>query len=360
MMSPSSRSRRPVELRSDTFTRPTESMRRAMYEAEVGDDVWEEDPTVKRLEERAAELMGKEAGLFVSSGTQGNLVGLLSHTSPGDEVIVGDQSHIFWYEVAGTAVVGGLQLRTVPSIEGRPGRLDLDEVRRAIRGVDIHFPRTGCLAIENTQNRCGGAVLTAQEMAALAGVAHEKGVPVHLDGARIFNAAVALGVPARELTSPVDSVTFCLSKGLGAPVGSVLCGTESYIGRARRWRKLLGGGMRQVGVLAAAGLVALDETIDRLAIDHENARLLAEGLADIDGISLDLGGVQSNIVYFDIGGLGLTASEFLARLAAHDVRLAGEGTVMRAVTSYEVSRADIELTLELIRQIADAPVPALA
>jgi len=344
---------RSVELRSDTFTRPTESMRRAMSEAEVGDDVWEEDPTVKRLEVRAAALMGKEAGLFVSSGTQGNLVGVLSHTSPGDEVLVGDQSHIFWYEAAGTAVVGGLQLRTLSN--GDRGRIDSGEVRRAIRGQDIHFPRTGCLALENTHNRCGGTAFTPEEVAVLANVAHENGVPVHLDGARIFNASVALGVPPADLVSSVDSVTFCLSKALGAPVGSVLCGRGEYIDRARKWRKLLGGGMRQVGVLAAAGLVALEENVERLADDHEHARLLAQRLAAIPGISVDPEKVDTNILYVDIAGLARTAAELPAYLSAHGVRLAGDGTVLRVVTSYEVSRADVEYTAELIGQIASVP-----
>ncbi|MBV9279150.1 MAG: low-specificity L-threonine aldolase, partial [Chloroflexi bacterium] len=320
---------RRVELRSDTFTRPTEAMRRAMYEAEVGDDVWGEDPTVQRLERQAAALMGKEAGLFVASGTQGNLVGLLSHTAPGDEVILGDQSHIFWYEVAGASVVGGLQLRTLPN--GETGRLAPAEVRAAIRGEDIHFPRTGCVALENTHNRCGGAVLTAAETQAVADVAHEAGIPVHLDGARIFNAAVALGVPAAALAAPVDSVTFCLSKALGAPVGSVLCGSRDYIARARHWRKLLGGGMRQVGVLAAAGLVALKDNVERLSEDQANACALAEGLAQISGIGIDPARVQSNIVVFDVAGLRMSPQAFAAGLADRGVLVAPfGGTRVRA------------------------------
>jgi threonine aldolase len=349
---------RSVELRSDTFTRPTEAMRRAMYEAEVGDDVWGEDPTVRWLEEQAAQLMGKEAGLFVSSGTQGNLIGLLSHTSLGDEVLVGDQSHIFWYEVAGTAVVGGIQLRTLPNRQS--GRLDPDEVAAAIRGVDVHFPHTGCVALENTHNRCGGAVLRPEEMAAVADVAHAADVPVHLDGARIFNAAVALGVPASGLAEPVDSVTFCLSKALGAPVGSVLCGSSDYIQRAHRWRKLLGGGMRQVGVLAAAGLVALRDNVDRLAEDHANAQLLAEGLAEIPGIGVDPRRVASNIVYFDVTGVDLDPVEFASRLAERGVRIADSGAVMRAVTSYEVSRDDVEYALSTIAEVAREAAPVTA
>lgn len=351
-------SARSIELRSDTFTRPTETMRRAMYEAEVGDDVWEEDPTVKRLEAEAAQLMGKEAGLFVSSGTQGNLVGILSHTSPGDEVIVGDQSHIFWYEAAGTAVIGGLQLRTLPN--GTTGRIHPRDVASAIRGSDIHYPRTGCVALENTHNRCSGAVLNRDEMAGVADVAHNAGVPVHLDGARIFNAAVALGVPAADLVAPLDSVTFCLSKALGAPVGSVLCGSTAYIERARRWRKMLGGGMRQVGVLAAAGLVALRDNVDRLAEDQANARRLAEGLAHIPGISVDPERVDSNILYFDIAGIGLDLDDFLSQLSGLGVRLSGDGTSVRAVTSYEVTRDDIEYVLRSVAQVAQGAVPVTA
>jgi threonine aldolase len=341
---------RVVELRSDTFTRPTERMRRAMYEAEVGDDVWGEDPTVQRLEERAAELTGKAAAVYVSSGTQGNLVGILSHTSPGDEIIVGDQSHVLQYEVAGTAVVGGVQMRSIPN--GDRGQLDPSTVREAIRAVDVHFPPTGVVAIENTHNRCGGGVQSKAEMFAVADVAHAAGVPVHLDGARIFNAAVALGVPVAELTGMVDSVTFCLSKGLGAPVGSVLCGPEPYIERARRWRKLLGGGMRQVGVLAAAGLVAL-ENVDRLAEDHANARRLAEGLSQIPGIQLDPARVQSNFVVFDLAGVGIGIGEYIARLAESGVRVADVGGArIRAVTSSEVKRDDIDYALSVASQVA--------
>lgn len=350
---------RSVELRSDTFTRPTEAMRRAMYEAEVGDDVWGEDPTVHRLEERAAELMGKEAAVFISSGTQGNLVGVLSHTQRGDEIILGDRSHIFRYEVAGTAVVGGLQTRTLSN--GTTGALDPSAVRAAMRGTDIHEPRTGVVALENTHNACGGRVLTAGQTEAVADVAHATGVPVHLDGARIFNAATALGVPASQLTAPVDSVTFCLSKALGAPVGSLLCGSVDYIARARKWRKLLGGGMRQVGVLAAAGLVALDQNIARLAEDQANARKLAAGVAAVPGIAVDLDGVQSNIVMIDIDDLGMEPKEFVTRLAAEGVRLSPAGPRrLRAVVSYEVDGEDIDFALQAVARVVREAAPALA
>lgn len=343
---------RSVELRSDTFTRPSPAMRRAMAEAEVGDDVWNEDPTVHRLEALAAELMGKEAGLFVSSGTQGNLVGVLSHTRPGDEIILGDQSHIVQYEVAGTAVVGGLQTRPLPN-DAR-GRLSPAAVQAAIRGVDIHFPRTGCVVLENTHNRCGGSVLRPDEIEQVAAVAYAAGIPVHLDGARIFNAVVALDLPAAALTAAVDSVTFCLSKALGAPVGSVLCGSVPYIERARKWRKLLGGGMRQVGVLAAAGLYALQNNVARLAEDQANARALADGLAQIPGIRIDPATVESNIVYFGVNGDPLRFAQEAARLG---VRLA-PGPLLRAVTSYEVTRDDIDYALQVINRLARAAQPS--
>jgi threonine aldolase len=353
-------SRTTYELRSDTFTRPTEAMRRAMYEAEVGDDVWNEDPTVHRLEALAAELTGKEAALFVSSGTQGNLIGLLSHTNPGDEVILGDQSHIVWYEVGGAAVVGGLQFRTLPN--RRDGRLRPVEVSAALRlPPDVHFPRTGCIAVEDTHNRCSGAVIPPDEIAAVSEVAHAASVPVHMDGARVFNAAVALGLPVSALTNSVDSVTFCLSKGLGAPVGSVLCGSRDYVTRAHRWRKLLGGGMRQAGVLAAAGLVALDTQVERLAEDHANARALAEGLAEIDGIGIDVETVETNIVAFDLAE-HIDPDAFLARAAEAGVllgRVAGTPRSVRAVTSYEIDRAGIDGALTGLRRVVADLAPSL-
>jgi threonine aldolase len=295
--------------------------------------------------------MGKEAALFVSSGSQGNLVALLTHTRPGNEVIVGDKSHIFNAEAASSAIVGGIQLRTLPN--GDHGRLDPEAVRSAIRPDDEHFPPTGCVAVENTHNSCGGAVLPPEEIAAVAAEAHDHGIPVHLDGARIFNAAIALGLPASALTSDVDSVTFCLSKGLGAPVGSVLCGSAEFIDRARRWRKILGGGMRQVGVLAAAGLIALDQHIERLAEDHANARRLAAGLAVIPGIDVDPDDVESNMVFGDVAGLGLSVEEFARLLAERGVRIAGVGrSRFRAVTSYEVTADDIDYAVEAAQQVA--------
>ncbi len=339
---------RTVDLRSDTVTLPTPEMRRAMADAELGDDVFGEDPTVNRLEELAAERMGKEAAVLVTSGTQGNLVGVLSHTQRGDEVIVGDQAHIFHYEVAGCAVVGALQLRTVRNVDGM---LDPAEVEAAIRPPNVHHPRTSLVCLENTHNRNGGAVLDASQIHAVAAVAHRAGVSVHLDGARIFNAAVALGVDVRTLTAEVDSVTFCLSKGLAAPVGSVLCGRKEYIETARKYRKMLGGGMRQAGVVAAAGIVALNTMVDRLAEDHENARALAEGLADLPGIVLDPKKVRTNIVIFDvtapIGAEGLVNG---MRERGVLCMVAGPRRI-RMVTHYGIVRADVERAIAAARDV---------
>src|SRR5947207_13285952 len=300
---------RVVELRSDTFTQPTESMRKAMAIAEVGDDVWDEDPTIHRLQERAAEMVGSEASLFTPSGTMGNLCALLSHAQPGDEVIVEIDSHIFQNEVGGASVVGGLQLRPLDS---QNGRLQPEQVARVIRQPDIHEPRSTLLCLENTHNRKGGTCLSPGQTEALCAVAHQAGLKVHLDGARIFNAAVSQRIDVRELTGPVDSVMFCLSKGLSAPVGSMLAGSTEFVERARRMRKLLGGGMRQAGVLAAAGLIALNDMVDRLAEDHANARRLATGLADLPGIDIDPTAVETNLIFGNCLA-PLTAREFVRR-----------------------------------------------
>jgi threonine aldolase len=340
---------RVIDLRSDTVTQPTPAMREAMAHAEVGDDVFGEDPTVKRLESMAAGLMGKEAALFVASGTMGNLTCLLALCARGDEAIVGSESHILHYEVAGAAGVGSIQLRPV-SNDAR-GRLDLDAVAGTIRGQNIHFPRTAAVCLENTHNRCGGGVLTADEIAEVAKLAHRHGAAVHLDGARIFNAAIALGVPAAELTAEVDTVTFCLSKGLSGPVGSLVCGNADVVARARKARKILGGGMRQAGVIAAAGVVALETMIDRLAEDHDNARLLAEGLSQVPGVRIDPEWVQTNIVVFDVD----EGPAFQARLRDSGVLTTGFGpTRLRMVTHYGITRADIAKALERIGRAAAA------
>ena len=267
-----------IDLRSDTVTLPTPAMREAIAKAELGDDVFGEDPTVNRLEAMAAEMLGKEAALLTASGTMSNLVALLAHCQRGDEVIVGSEAHVLHYEAVGAAALGGLELRPIPNDDR--GRLDPSDVERAVRPPDIHQPRSTLVCLENTHNRCGGAVLSEHDLAAVAQAARRWGMAVHLDGARIFNAAVALGMPAAQLARHVDSVAFCLSKGLACPVGSVLCGSAQFIQRARRYRKMVGGGMRQAGIIAAAGIVALETMIDRLQEDHDNARVLAEGRSE--------------------------------------------------------------------------------
>lgn len=342
-----------IDLRSDTVTKPTEAMRRAMAEAEVGDDVYGEDPTVNRLEERAAEILGKEAALFVTSGTQGNQIAVLCHAGSGDEIILEADSHIFYYEAGAASALAGVQTRPLP---GRRGMMDPADVEGAIRGDDIHFPRTALICLENTHNRAGGAVLPPERMAALREVADKHRIPVHLDGARLFNAAVAMGVDVRELARFADSVSVCLSKGLGAPVGSLLAGEKAFIDEARQWRKRLGGGMRQAGVIAAPALLALTDMVERLAEDHENARRLAVALAETEGFSIDPAQVETNIVVADISDTGKTAEEVLDRLAAEGVLAVPFGkTTLRFVTHKDISRKDIDEAILRIRR-AIAPL----
>jgi threonine aldolase len=325
-------------------------MRKAMADAEVGDDVFAEDPTINRLQEMAAERLGKEAALFTSSGTQSNLVSLLTHCGRGAEVILGEEAHILFFEQGGAWAVGGIGLRPVRN-DAR-GRLDLAEVRAKIRPDNEHFPRTGLIAVENTHNRCGGTVLDEEDLSAVRQVADQAGVPVHIDGARIFNAAVALGVPADRLAAYGDSVCFSLSKGLGCPVGSVICGSKEFIREARRNRKLLGGGMRQAGVLAAAGIYALENMVERLAEDHENARLAADGLREMPGVQLDPE-PQTNLLYFTIEGWD--TGVFVERLAAQGVLCFDEGRRrIRWVTHFGIERADIEEALGRTRAVLEA------
>ncbi len=334
-----------IDLRSDTVTKPTPAMRRAMYEAEVGDDVLGDDPTVKRLEELAAGRLGKEAALFVPSGTMGNLASLLVHCGRGDEVILGDQAHIYVYEAGGSSAVGSIHPRPLPN---RPdGTIDLDLIEASIRPNDVHAPRTKLLALENTHNRCSGAVLPVAYMEAACALAHRRGMAVHLDGARVFNAAVALGVDVHQIVAGCDSVSFCLSKGLGAPVGSVIASSQAFIGEARRARKVLGGAMRQSGVIAAAGIVALTEMVERLADDHACARRLAEGIAGLPGITLDPGAVQTNIVIFSLDRADVTPQQLVAQLHQRGVLLlAIGGQRLRAVTNYHVTAQDVERAIE--------------
>ena len=339
-----------LDFRSDTITQPTPAMREAMRSAEVGDDVFGEDPSINALELESARLFEKEAGLFVASGTQGNLLALLSLTRPGDELIAEASSHIANSEVGGAARLGGLTLR---ALAGRHGKLSPEQVAATVRPENVHYARTTLLAIENTHNAGGGTILAPDEMEALTRTARDRGLKVHVDGARIFNAAVALDVRPAVLARNADTLTFCLSKGLSAPVGSVLVGSTSVIGEARRYRKMVGGGMRQAGVLAAAGLLALREGVERLAEDHRRARNLAEGLARIGGVQIDMATVQTNIVRFDVSGLGRTGASFAEALRERGLRVsggAGTGGV-RMVAHRHIDDAAVDEALEAIARL---------
>jgi threonine aldolase len=338
---------RVIDLRSDTVTQPTPAMRDAMKQAEVGDDVYGEDPTVKRLEATAAERMGKEAGLFVVSGTMGNFVSVLTHARPGEAIIVGSESHIVHHEAWSAEGLGNIRLVQVEN-DARGG-IDPRAVRAAIdaNGREGNG-RVAAVCLENSHNRCGGAAISASATSAVAAVAHAAGLPLHLDGARIFNAALALETTPAVLAAEADSVTFCLSKGLSAPIGSVVCGSADFIRRARRSRSMLGGQMREVGVIAAAGIVALEQMVDRLADDHANARLLAQGMATVPGIRIDPSTVDTNIVIFDVEGFEPAA--FRESCKERGVLVTGVPPHIRMVTHYGIERDDIEETLERVRE----------
>ncbi len=339
-----------VDLRSDTLTKPTPAMRRAMAEAEVGDDVFGEDPTVNRLEEMAAERLGKEAGLFVASGTMGNLVSLLAHCNRGDEIILGDNSHTFYSEQGGAAAIAGIHPRTIPN--QLDGKLAVKDIEAAIRPDDIHHPISRLIVLENTHNRRNGSPLEAAYMRSVKDLADKYKLKIHVDGARIFNAAVALNVNPKDLVAVSDSVSFCLSKGLAAPVGSLICGRQDFINEARRARKLVGGGMRQAGVLAAAGIVALTEMTERLAEDHANAHKLAEGLAEIPGLSIDPAMIKTNIAYFGTTREDLFEDELVRRLDKEGVKISTMGPrLLRAVTYYQITEEDIEFALHAFSKI---------
>lgn len=340
-----------IDLRSDTVTLPTPAMREAMSRAEVGDDVFGEDPTINRLEAMAAERAGMEAALLVTSGTMGNIACILTHCARGEEVILGDSSHTFLNEVGGISALGGIFPHT---IQNQPdGTLTLRDIEAAIRAENIHFPRTRLICLENTHNRCYGAALTPEYTAAVAGLAKQHGLLLHLDGARIFNAAVAQGVDVRELTrGGVDSLSFCLSKGLSAPVGSLICGSREFITRARRIRKMLGGGMRQAGIIAAAGIVALTEMVDRLAEDHALARRLAEGIAQIPGLITDPARVRTNILYIDLADRRFSDQEFMARLKTRGVLLSYTGPArFRMLTHFGIGKTQIDAALAVLRDV---------
>jgi threonine aldolase len=339
----------PTDLRSDTVTRPTPEMRAAIAEAVVGDDVFGDDPTAKELEDLAARLTGKEAGLFVPSGSMGNEVAILAHTRRGDEAIVEFDSHIYNYEAAGPAVLSGVQLAPIRTDRGT---FTVEELDEAVRPDDVHEPVTRLVCLENTHNRKGGVIFPLARMMEIREFASRRGLMVHLDGARIFNAAAASGIDVREYCAACDSVMFCLSKGLGAPIGSMLTGDASFIIRAHRYRKLLGGGMRQVGVIAAAGLYALEHNVKRLAEDHRRARRLAEAVSGIEGISIDRDTVQTNIVVIDLADSGLSVDQATLLLEGEGVLVIPFGrTTVRAVTHLDIDDEDIEKSVEAFKKV---------
>lgn len=334
-----------VDLRSDTVTKPTPEMREAMSNAEVGDDVYGEDPNVNKLQEAAADMLGKAAGLFVPSGTMGNLIAVMVHCQRGDEAIMGDKGHTFSFEAGGISALGGVFPHTLPN--QADGTLKLDQILGAIRPDDVHHPISKLVILENTQNRCGGVVLTKAYTDEIGKLAHNHEMMLHIDGARIFNAAVALNTSAKALVEAADSVTFCLSKGLCAPVGSVLCGSREFIHKARRIRKMLGGGMRQAGILAAAGLVAIDTMVDRLAEDHRRARELANGLAKLDGIHFEMGMPETNMVFPSFGSeIKYSAAVLAKKLSSEGIKVSAVSERrLRLVTHAWVDDAAVQQTL---------------
>src|SRR6516164_9001082 len=339
----------PIDLRSDTVTRPSPEMRRAMADAEVGDDVFIEDPTINRLQDRAAEVFRREAALFVPSGTMGNLTCIIAHTRPGQEVVCEEAGHIYNYEMASMSAIAGVLPRVV---QGNDGILDWSIVSKAIRPKIYYRPQTALVSLENTHNMAGGTVYPTKVAEEICDKAHDAGVRVHLDGARIFNAATYLGEDVAQITRKFDSVQFCLSKGLGAPVGSMIVGTREFIERCRSIRKMLGGGMRQGGVLAAAGLIALEKGAKRLQIDHDNAKLLAAQLASIPGIKLDAAKVQTNIVIFDVAGAGWSSGDLLKVLAERGVlAVPVDHAKVRMVTHLDVNRDQVERAAKIVRDV---------
>jgi len=341
-----------IDLRSDTMTQPTEAMREAMAKAEVGDDVFNEDPSIHQLQDMAAEKLGKEAALFLPSGTMGNLVSLLTHCGRGDEIILGDQSHIFLNEVGGLSALGGIHPHTLPNRDD--GTIPLESLESAIRHSDLHYPPTRLICLENTHNYCYGSPLNPLYMDSVAELARKYGLKVHVDGARIFNASIALSIDVRELTRQADSVMFCLSKGLSAPVGSVICGTRDWVQKARKWRKMVGGGMRQAGHLAAAGIVALDTQIDRLAEDHQNAQTLAQGLKQLPGVEIDPKKNQTNILFFKLVHPKVSPEEFLGQMESQGVKLLlMEGGVFRAVLNRMVTQEQTRSALQIAKSVLE-------
>ena len=339
-----------IDLRSDTITLPTKEMLHAIDCADLGDDVFQEDPTINQLEDLAAKRFNKQAALFVPSGTMANLVAVLSHCQRGDEVILGDQAHTFLYEAGGISAFGGVHSRQL--VNQADGTISIDDIKHAIRKEDVHFPTTRLICLENTHNRCFGMPLSSDYVNSVAEVAKNDSILVHVDGARIFNAAISLGTPVAELTDEIDSVSFCLSKGLSAPAGSLLCGSEDFIFRARKNRKALGGGMRQAGILAAAGIVALETMTNRIAEDHQNAKALAEGISGINGIDIDLDKVQTNIIYFSLDHSKIESSYFLNKMVEKNIHFFELGpSWYRLVTHSGISKDDVSNVIEEFRQL---------
>ena len=340
---------RTVDLRSDTTTLPTDEMRQAIAESELGDDVFQGDPTVNKLQDLAAQRMGKEAALLVPSGTMANLASILTHCGRGAEVILGNRAHTYKYEKGGISAYGGIHSTQIPNQDD--GTMQLEDIRAAIRGIDDHFPVTKLICLENTHNVCSGAPLSVKYTKEVANLARAHNIKLHIDGARIFNAAVAQGVEVQELVEDADSMSFCMSKGLAAPVGSIICGSKDFIDQARGIRKGLGGGMRQAGIIAAAGIVALETMVDRLQEDHTNARLLADGIADLSGIVLDPETIKTNIIYFDMDDTAVESANFLTVLAAKGIQFFDTGPRrFRMVTHYGITAEDILYTIDAFKQ----------
>jgi len=340
---------RTVDLRSDTTTLPTDEMRQAIAESELGDDVFQGDPTVNKLQDLAAQRMGKEAALLVPSGTMANLASILTHCGRGAEVILGNRAHTYKYEKGGISAYGGIHSTQIPNQDD--GTMQLEDIRAAIRGIDDHFPVTKLICLENTHNVCSGAPLSVTYTKEVANLARAHNIKLHIDGARIFNAAVAQGVEVQELVEDADSMSFCMSKGLAAPVGSIICGSKDFIDQARGIRKGLGGGMRQAGIIAAAGIVALETMVDRLQEDHTNARLLADGIANLSGIVLDPETIKTNIIYFDMDDNAIESADFLTVLAAKGIQFFDTGPRrFRMVTHYGITAEDILYTIDAFKQ----------
>jgi len=339
-----------IDLRSDTVTLPSDEMRRSIANADLGDDVFQEDPTINQLEPKSAEMFGKEAAIFVPSGTMGNLASILAHCARGTEIILGDKSHTCIYEGGGISTFGGIHSRQLPNEDD--GTISIEKIKASIRTENDHFPKTSAISLENTHNMCFGSPLSVEYINSVSDLAKENGIKLHIDGARIFNASVALGVNVKTLVKNVDSVTFCLSKGLAAPVGSVVCGSEKFIYQVRRNRKALGGGMRQAGILAAAGLLSLEAAENQLAEDHKNAKLLADGIAQINGLTIDVKKVQTNIIYFGLNSTYITGPQLVTAMDNGGIKfIETSPNIFRMVTHYGITSEDVLITLNAFTEL---------